>query len=176
MPKSTDKKTMPEMPGSNPSVNPKTGAVNPSAPTVGTEGWGNTSDERRVLQQNEPAEKRAGQKKSNPGDSMTAASEHESERAGAHKRPSQRESSQHDLSRRTSASSHSMNVDQSSASHSFRCADMGHANCRWEASGDSEEEVMRQVEEHGRKDHGMSDWSEAMRRKVRDNIHRREAA
>ena len=37
--------------GTNPSVNPDDGGVNPSAPSAGTEGWGMTSDERRVLTQ-----------------------------------------------------------------------------------------------------------------------------
>ncbi len=155
MPKSTDKNTLPDMPGTNPSVNPQTGAINPSAPTVGTEQWGNTSDERRVLGELDPADTRAGQMKGNPDDSNPA-----------------------DLSRLTSASAHSMNTSHGGSSdQTFRCAGVGNSDCRWETSGASEDEVMRRVEEHSRRDHaGMSDWSEAMRKKVRDNIHRREAA
>jgi len=38
-----------ELLDANPSVHPKTHTVDPSAPTVGTEGWGVTSDERRAL-------------------------------------------------------------------------------------------------------------------------------
>jgi len=59
----------------NPSVDPDTGEVNPSAPTVGTEGYGTTSDERRVLAPNHPSATRSGQMKGNPGDDRTTATE-----------------------------------------------------------------------------------------------------
>jgi len=173
--KSTDKKLRPDIPGTNPSVNPQTGAINPSAPTVGTEGWGTTRDERRVLGEHDPAATRAGQMKGNPGDSMTAASQRAEQRATTNKHPD--DSNQADLSRLTSASAHSMHNTQASGNHTFRCADVGNSDCRWETSGATEDEVMRRVEEHSRRDHGgQSDWSEAMRKKVRDNIHRRKAA
>ena len=176
MPKSTDRKQTPSTPGTNPNVHSQPGEINPSAPTVGTEGWGNTADERRVLGQNQPNATRSGQMKGNPGDHMTAASEREHERATTNKHRDDDANREHtDLSRRTSASAHSMHTNQPQARHSFRCADAGHADCKWETSGESEDEVMRRVEEHGRHDHGMSDWSEAMRKKVRDNIHRRAA-
>ena len=173
--KSTDKNRMPDTPGTNPSVNPQTGAVNPSAPTVGTEQWGNTSDERRVLGQHEPADTRAGQMKGNPGDSRTAETKRASERATTNKHP-ERDSNQADLSRRTSASAYSMNTSHGGQDHTFRCADAGNADCRWETSGATEDEVMRRVEEHWRGDHGMKDWSTAVRNHVHDNIRRREAA
>jgi predicted small metal-binding protein len=176
MPKSTDQNSMPDMSRANPSVNPKTVAANPSAPTVGTEQRGNTSDERHVLGQNEPAETRAGQMKDNAGDNMAAASQRQSERATSNKRRDDPGNNQADLSRRTSASAHSMHNNQSAAEHTYRCADVGDPHCRWETSGDSEDEVMRRIEEHHRNDHGMADWSRAMRNKVRDNIHRRNAA
>jgi predicted small metal-binding protein len=173
--KSTDKNAMPDTPSTNPSVNPQTGAVNPSAPTVGTEQWGNTSDERRVLGQHEPANTRSGQMKGNPGDNMTAASQREEQRATTNKRRD--DSNQADLSSRTTASAHSMNTSHGGADRTFRCADVGNSDCQWETSGADEEEVMRHMEEHWRRDHaGMSDWTEAMRNKVRDSIHRREAA
>ncbi len=44
----------------NPSVNPETGEVNPSAPTAGTEGWGTTPDERRALNPNPPVRNSGG--------------------------------------------------------------------------------------------------------------------
>jgi len=173
MPKSTDNNSMPDIPGSNPSVNPKTGAINPSAPTVGTEQWGNTSDERRVLQQNQPAETRAGQMKGNPGDDRTSASQQQ-QRGPADKRSE--DTNQADLSRRTSASAHSMNTSQGGTARTFRCADAGNADCRFETSGDTEDEVMRNVEQHWREGHGMADWTQAMRNRVRDNIRHRQAA
>ncbi len=172
--KSTDSK-LPNIPGTNPNVQSRDGAVNPSAPTVGTEQWGNTSDERRVLGQSEPAKTRAGQMKGNPGDHMAAASHREHEQADTNKHRDD-PGNNPDLSRRTSGSAHSMHNNQSAAQHTFRCADVGPANCTWETSGENEEEVMRRVEEHGKRDHGMKDWSAAMRDKVRDNIHRGRAA
>ncbi|HZT74066.1 MAG TPA: DUF1059 domain-containing protein [Terriglobales bacterium] len=38
---------------------------------------------------------------------------------------------------------------------SFRCADAGMPQCDFEARGKTEEEVMRQVEQHGREAHGL---------------------
>ncbi len=175
MPKSSDKHSKPDIPGTNPSVDPKTGTVNPSAPTAGTEQWGNTSDERRVFDQNKPAGTRGGQMKGNTEDHMAAASQREHDRATTNKRRDD-PGNEPDLSRRTSASAHSMHSNQLTGKHTFRCADVGPAECPWETSGDNEDEVMRRVEQHAKNDHGMKDWSDAMRNKVRDNIHRRQAA
>jgi predicted small metal-binding protein len=184
MPKSSDPNRMPDIPETNPSVNPKTGAVNPSAPTVGTEQWGNTSDERRVLGQNEAAETPAAQMKGNPGDSMRAGSKHAEQHATTNKRPDDsgdagrcpEDTNQADLSRRTSGSAFSMNTSHGGADRTFRCADAGNTDCRWETMADTEDEVMRNVEEHWKRDHGLSDWTGPMRRRVRDNIRHRQAA
>jgi hypothetical protein len=62
-------------PGTKADVKTEEGGINPSAPTAGTEGWGTTSDERRVLSNNDPAATRAGQMKGNPGDHQTASVE-----------------------------------------------------------------------------------------------------
>jgi predicted small metal-binding protein len=178
--KSTDKDRMPDTPGTNPSVNPQTGAVNPSAPTVGTEQWGNTSDERRVLGgEYAPGDMRAGQMKGNPGDSRTAQTQHASERATTNKsrhRGRDKDMDQADLSSRTSASAFSMNTSHGGQDHTFRCADAGNSDCRWQTSGDTEDEVMRHVEEHWRGEHGLKDWTAALRNHVHDNIRRRRAA
>jgi len=186
MPKSTDKKTANKKspdtstrntPGTNPNVTSRHGGVNPSAPASGTEGWGNTSDERRVLEMNDPAGTRAGQMQGNPGDNQAEAARRASERASTNKRREDDPGTdQADLSRRASASAYSMNVSHGGADHTFRCADVGNSDCRWETSGDVEDETMRRVEEHWRAEHGLTDWTEAMRNRVRDNIHRREAA
>jgi predicted small metal-binding protein len=156
---------------------PQSGGINPSAPASGTEGWGQTSDERRVLSSSDPKHTRAGQMKGNPGDHMRAASQREEDRATSNKkRSSHQDDNQADLSHRTSASAYSMNTSHGGQDHTFRCADMGNAGCRWETSGSTEDEVMRHVEEHGRRDHGMADWTQAMRSKVRDAIRHRNAA
>lgn len=57
----------------------------------------------------------------------------------------------------------------------FRCADMGNSACKWEASGRTEDDVMRQVEQHGREKHNLSEWSEDIKNRVR-GIMRRKAA
>lgn len=149
--------------------------VNPSAPTVGTEGWGTTPDERRVLSPDDPQGTRAGQLKGNPGDNMTAASQREEASASSNKGRSDG-SNQADLSRRTSASTHSMNTSQGGTAHTYRCADAGNSDCRWETQGDTEDAVMQKVVEHQRDAHGLSDWTDALRSRVRGSIHRREAA
>lgn len=94
-----------------------------------------------------------------------------SERGGVN-----RDADQADLSRRTSASAYSMNTNQGGTLHTFRCADAGNADCRWETSGGTEAEIMVRAEEHGRRDHGLSDWTEAMSNRVRDAIRRGQAA
>jgi hypothetical protein len=71
----------------NPDAHPQDGGINPSAPTAGTEGWGTTSDERRVLGKNEPSDTRAGQMKGNPGDHMAAASQRAGDAATSNKKP-----------------------------------------------------------------------------------------
>ena len=176
MPKDTSNKNAQNKQGT-PNTTSQGGGINPSAPTAGTEGWGQTSDERQTLSTNDPHDTRAGQMKGNPGDHMRAASQREEDRATSNKRPnSDRDANQADLSRRTSASAYSMNTNHGGQDHTFRCADMGNSDCRWETSGSTEDDVMRRVEEHGRRDHGMGDWTEAMRSRVRDVIRHRNAA
>ncbi len=174
MPNDKTQKTQPNTPGTNPDVHSREGGINPSAPTVGTEGWGQTSDERRTLSSVDPKDTRAGQMKGNPGDHMTAASQRANEAATTNKTPSG--DNQADLSRRTSGSAYSMNTSHGGNDHTFRCADVGNADCRWETSGHTEDEIIQRAEEHGRRDHGMRDWTEATRNKVRDAIRHRNAA
>jgi hypothetical protein len=80
MDKNSEKQPTPSGPGTNPDVYPEDGAINPSAPSVGTEGWGTTSDERRVLTRQEPEDTRAGQQKGNLGDNQTEVSQRASEK------------------------------------------------------------------------------------------------
>jgi len=56
----------------------------------------------------------------------------------------------------------------------FRCADMGH-QCNWEVSGRSEEEIMPQIERHGREKHNITNFDNATRNQVRSNIRDRAA-
>lgn len=58
----------------------------------------------------------------------------------------------------------------------FRCADVGHANCPWEVSGRTEEELRPQIEQHGRQQHGIKEFTEETWNKVRNAISERRAA
>ncbi len=87
MAKNSEQQQTPSGPGTNPDVYPQGGGINPSAPSVGTEGWGTTSDERRVLTQSDPAHTRAGQQKGNPGDKQAEGSQRASNKASTAQRP-----------------------------------------------------------------------------------------
>ncbi|MGI9102166.1 MAG: DUF1059 domain-containing protein [Terriglobales bacterium] len=57
----------------------------------------------------------------------------------------------------------------------FRCADVGNADCRWEVKGSTEEELMPNIERHARTAHGADPFDERMRNLVRDAIRARAA-
>jgi predicted small metal-binding protein len=136
----------------NPSVNPKTHAVNPSAPTTGTEGWGNTTDERRTLSENPPSVSKDGQTSRIVEDNQA------------------------ELSQRTGATEATMSLTHQGHDRSFRCADVGNADCRWETSGASDDEILGEARRHGQTEHGWNDWTDALQKRVRDAIRERPAA
>lgn len=68
-----------------------------------------------------------------------------------------------------------MAEEHKSGQKTFRCADMGHKDCGWEVSGRSEDELMPQIERHGREHHGVTNLDEEARRRVRSNIRERAA-
>lgn len=177
MAEKTSKHSSPKSPNQNPNFASHPDGINPSAPAAGTAGWGTTSDERSGISPHDMESTRAGQMKGNPGDDMTRASQRASEAATTNKRRSEDTGSgQAHLSRRTSASAHSMNTGHGGANHTFRCADAGHTDCRWETSGKTEEEVLQNIVEHARTDHGMTDWTDAMHDRVRGAIRHHKAA
>lgn len=55
---------------------------------------------------------------------------------------------------------------------SFRCADVGHDQCNWTVRGRDEDELMPQIERHGREKHGLQEFGESTRNKVRGAIRR----
>jgi predicted small metal-binding protein len=57
----------------------------------------------------------------------------------------------------------------------FRCADLGHKECNWEVSGRSEDEIMPQIERHGREKHNISNFDNDSRNRVRNAIRDRAA-
>lgn len=58
----------------------------------------------------------------------------------------------------------------------FRCSDVGNADCRWETSAQTEEDLMGQIERHGREAHGITHIDDTTRRKILDVVRERRAA
>jgi predicted small metal-binding protein len=56
----------------------------------------------------------------------------------------------------------------------FRCSDVGPKHCEWQISGNSEEEIMPKIEQHGREKHDLAMGNET-RSKVRNAIHQQAA-
>jgi predicted small metal-binding protein len=52
----------------------------------------------------------------------------------------------------------------------FRCADVGHKECNWQVSGRSEDEIMLQIEHHGRERHSITNFDNDTRNRVRSAI------
>lgn len=55
--------------------------------------------------------------------------------------------------------------------YSFACSDVGY-QCDWRADASSEDDLMNQVEEHGREAHNFQQLSQQKRFKIRNNIQR----
>jgi len=55
--------------------------------------------------------------------------------------------------------------------YSFACSTVGY-QCDWRAEAATEDELMQQVEEHGRTAHNFQQLSEQKRFKIRNNIQR----
>ena len=56
----------------------------------------------------------------------------------------------------------------------FKCSDVGPKNCDWQVSGNSEQEIMPKIEQHGREKHGLT-IDEETGDKVRKAIRRQSA-
>jgi predicted small metal-binding protein len=56
----------------------------------------------------------------------------------------------------------------------FRCSDVGPKTCDWQVSGNSEQEIMPKIEQHGREKHNLTMDNET-RNKVRSAIQRKAA-
>ncbi len=56
----------------------------------------------------------------------------------------------------------------------FRCADVGNSDCRWEAVGRTEDELRPQIERHAREQHGIKDIG-GMWAHIKDAIRERAA-
>jgi predicted small metal-binding protein len=56
----------------------------------------------------------------------------------------------------------------------FKCSDVRLKNCDWQVSGNSEQEIMPKIEQHGREKHGL-EIDDYTRNRVRDAINRQAA-
>ena len=56
----------------------------------------------------------------------------------------------------------------------FNCSDVGPKNCDWQVSGNSEQEIMPKIEQHGREKHNLT-IDEETRKKVHNAIHKQAA-
>jgi predicted small metal-binding protein len=139
-------KDTPRVPGTDPTTVSGSEGIDPSSPTRGTEGYGSTSDEKRNVGESNLP---ASQQEGIPGDNRRRAD---------------------DMSQRSET------ANTPSGDRTFRCADVGNADCRWEVSGSTSEELMPQIERHGREQHGITSWDDRLKSRVRDAIRERRAA
>ncbi len=58
---------------------------------------------------------------------------------------------------------------------SFSCRDAGNTSCNWSVVGENENDVMRQAEQHARDAHGINNFDDNTRTRVRDAIRDRAA-
>lgn len=61
--------------------------------------------------------------------------------------------------------------EKGSQNVNFRCSEI-HPECKWEASGRSTDEVMPQIEQHGREKHGLQSLTQELKDKIRSMMHR----
>jgi predicted small metal-binding protein len=134
------------VPGTEPTTVSGHEGVDPSSPTRGTEGYGTTPDEKR-----------------NVGESSLGASQEEGIAADMRRRADE-------------MSQRSESANTSSGDRTFRCADVGNVDCQWEVSGRTNEELMPQIERHGREHHGITSWDDKLKSRVQHAIRERKAA
>jgi predicted small metal-binding protein len=60
--------------------------------------------------------------------------------------------------------------------HSYRCADAGNADCRWETSSASSNDLWADIERHHQEVHGKPTLDQMSRGRIQDAIHVRRAA
>lgn len=53
----------------------------------------------------------------------------------------------------------------------FRCSDV-HPSCNWEARGRNEQDLRRQIEQHGREHHNMREMAEDTWNKIKNKFRR----
>lgn len=53
---------------------------------------------------------------------------------------------------------------------SFQCSEI-HPDCEWQICGNSDAEILPEIEKHRREKHGLQDFGEDEQRRVRRSIH-----
>ncbi len=135
--------------GNNPNVQSSGGGINPSAPSAGTAGWGNTPDERRA---------QVGQ--NNPD-----ASHPNAEGAGDVRHTSY---PQNEAAQNPAASEFA----HPHGDRSFSCSE---SDCGWSVTGNTEEEILAYVRSHLRETHGKNEFTPQELQSARRRIHKRAA-
>lgn len=124
--------------------------VNPSGPSTGTEGWGAGQGE-------------AGLAQTNIGVNNPTSTDKTSEAFP------RRDVRGDDLRKRSdSMSKQSNTANTTGGERTFRCADAGHPDCRWETSGRTETEITERVREHLREKHGDREWTGEVNGRIRN--------
>ena len=154
----------PTIPGTNPVTQSRDGGIDPSAPTTGTEGYGTTTDERR-----------------NVGDSNARASDPNNKGAGdvRHTSYPRNESAENPAANSAQSRKRSEQLSENPNARGgkvFHCSEIGNENCTWNLSGDSADEMMPDIERHGREAHGITSFDEKARSRIRDAVRERRAA
>lgn len=53
----------------------------------------------------------------------------------------------------------------------FNCSEI-HSDCKWQATGDNEQEIRSKIEQHGRERHNLKEMTEDVWNKIRASMHR----
>lgn len=89
--------------------------------------------------------------------------------------PSESELQRSEASSGPNPTSSSPGREGAGAERTFRCADVGNADCRWEAKGRTEDELMTKINQHAREAHGMTSIDDRTRSRIKDSIRERAA-
>ena len=154
----------PKVPGTNPNTTSRDGGINPSAPTIGTEGYGNTSDERHIVGAPDPTA-------SHPG--IQGAGD---VRRTSYPRNESADNPAANIGNVRKRSEQLSDNPDARGEKVFSCSESGIENCTWTVSGDSADKMMPDIERHGREAHGIQSFDETARRRILDAIHERRAA
>jgi predicted small metal-binding protein len=134
------------------------GRINPSSPTAGTEGYG--------MHPGESGGHHAAPEASHP----------DAEGAGDIRKTAYPQSEGSELMENKSREEELRdNPNNRMGKMSFSCRDAGNTACNWSAVGDNESDVMRQVEQHARDAHGVTNFDDNSRKRVHDAMRNRAA-